>query len=55
MGKWTEAIVSMATALVGVTIVAVLVSRRSATADVIKAAGSAYGDVLKVAVSPITN
>jgi hypothetical protein len=55
MGKWTDAIVAMATAIVGVAIIAVIVSKRSNTADVIKAAGSAYGDILRVAVSPITN
>lgn len=54
MGKTSELIFATATAIVGVAIVAVIVSRNSATADVIKAAGGAFNDALKTAVSPIT-
>lgn len=47
-------LVSIATAIVGVAIIAVLVSRNSNTAGVLNAAGSAFGYDLGVAVSPVT-
>lgn len=50
----TEAIVTIATAITGVAILAVLVSKKSNTAAVIQAAGSAFGNSLAVAVSPVT-
>lgn len=50
----TQTIFALMTAIVGVAIVAVLVSKNSSTVDVIKAAGSAYGSALKEAVKPIT-
>ena len=46
--------VAILTAIVGVSIIAVIVSRRSNTAGVITSAGSAFANILKVAVSPIT-
>lgn len=49
-----ELVLSVATAIVGVAIIAVIVSKNSATVDVIKATGGAFSDALKVAVSPIT-
>lgn len=49
-----DLILSVSTAIVGVAIVAVIVSRNSATVDVIKASSAAFTDALKVAVSPIT-
>ena len=51
---WGHSIVGLATAIVGVAIVAVLVSKKSATVEVIKAAGDAYAGALREAVSPIT-
>jgi hypothetical protein len=54
MKEFYTPIVSIATAIIGVAIVAVIVSNNSNTANVIKAAGTAFGDVLKVAVSPVT-
>jgi predicted permease len=54
MNQITETIVTIATAIVGVAILAVLVSRRSNTAGVIQAAASAFGNSLNVAVSPVT-
>ncbi len=54
MEGFSKSFFSVATAIIGVAIVAVVVSRNSATSDVIKAAGGAFTDALKVAVSPIT-
>lgn len=49
-----EQVVTIAVAIVGVAILAVLVSKNSNTANVIKSAGGAFSDALSVAVSPIT-
>lgn len=46
--------VTIATALVGVAIVAVLVSRNAQTGSVISAAGQAFAGDLAAAVSPVT-
>lgn len=54
MGHFGEQIVTILTAIVGVAIIAVLVSRNSQTATVIGAAGSAFSNALGVAVSPVT-
>lgn len=54
MKDWTAAIVSIATAIVGVAILAVLVSQRSQTAGVIKAAGDAFSQALGAATGPVT-
>lgn len=55
MGGAMEKITTIAVAIVGVAILAVLVSKNANTANVIKAAGSAFGGALGVAVSPVTN
>lgn len=54
MGSAGEQVVTIAVAIVGVAILAVLVSRQSNTAGVIQAAGRAFSDSLATAVSPIT-
>lgn len=54
MGNIGEQVVTIATAIIGVAILAVLVSRRANTANVITAAGSAFSTALGVAVSPVT-
>ena len=54
MGNAGEQVVTIAVAIVGVAILAVLVSRQSNTAGVIQAAGKSFSDALGVAVSPIT-
>jgi hypothetical protein len=54
MNQLTTSIVSIATAIVGVAIVSVLVSRNAQTPTVINAAGSAFSNALSVAVSPVT-
>lgn len=50
---WTS-LVSIATAIVGVAIIAVIVSRNADTANVITSAGNAFSGALGVAVSPVT-
>ncbi len=47
-------IVTIATAIVGVAIIAVLVSNRAQTAGVIGAGGGAFAQDLAAAVSPVT-
>lgn len=55
MGReFWESIVTIATAITGVAIVAVIVSRKAQTPQVIQAAGSAYSNALGVALSPVT-
>ena len=54
MNSLTEALVTIAVAITGVAILAVIVSKKSNTAAVIQAAGSAFGNSLAVAVSPVT-
>jgi hypothetical protein len=49
-----NSIVTIATAIVGVAILAVLVSRNANTANVLKAAGGAFSQSLGAAVSPVT-
>lgn len=48
-----SSIVTIAVAIVGVAILAVLVSRNSNTAGVINAGGNAFSRALSVAVSPV--
>jgi hypothetical protein len=50
----TEALVTIATAIVGLAIVAVLVSKKAQTPQVIQASGSAFSNALGVAESPVT-
>lgn len=47
-------VVTVATAIVGIAILAVLVSRQSQTPQVLSAAGSAFSGAIGAAVSPIT-
>ena len=47
-------IVSIATMIVGLAIVAVIVSEKSGTAGVIKNAGSALANVISAAVKPVS-
>jgi hypothetical protein len=50
----TEAVVTIATAIVGLAIVAVLVSRKAQTPAVIQAAASGFVNSLGVAEAPVT-
>jgi len=45
--------VAIVTAIIGVAIIAVLVSGQSQTANVLKAGGGAFSDILKTALSPV--
>jgi hypothetical protein len=49
-----DEIVAVLTAIIGVAIVAVIVSKRSNTSTVISSAAQAFSDALSTAVSPIT-
>lgn len=51
----TGSIVTIATAIVGVAILAVLVSKNANTSGVITAAGNAFSGALGVAEGPVTN
>lgn len=54
MNNVTGGIFAVATAIVGVAIVAVIVSRNSQTPSVISAATEGFASILKVAVSPVS-
>jgi hypothetical protein len=54
MNSLTEALVTIAVAITGVAMLALIVSKKSNTAAVIQAMGSAFGNSLGVAVSPVT-
>ncbi len=49
-----EPFVTIGTAIVGVAILAVIVSRNSQTPEVLSAAGSAFSNAIGAAVSPVT-
>lgn len=54
MDKLTEAGVTILMAIIGVAILAVLVSRQSNTTGVLSAFGTAFSGILGTAVSPVT-
>lgn len=54
MNTMVEATVTIAVAIVGVALLAVLVSQKSNTTGVIQAAGSAFVNALGVAEAPVT-
>jgi len=54
MNQITEAIVTIGTAIVGVAILAVLVSRNSQTPNVLNAMGRAFATSLGAATAPVT-
>lgn len=54
MNPFFEAIMTIALAIVSLATVAVLVSKKAQTPAVIQAAGSAFGNSLAVAESPVT-
>jgi len=53
-GDAVAAIVTVLTAIIGIAIVAVLVSSNAQTSGVITSAGNALSGILKTAVSPVT-
>lgn len=55
MGDRTvTAVVSIITAIIGIAIVAVLVSKQAQTGSVLTAGGTAFSNVLKAAVAPVS-
>lgn len=54
MNSIWSGIVTIAVAIIGVAIVATLVSKNADTANVIKAGGNAFGNSLIAATSPVT-
>lgn len=52
--KLIESVTTIGVAIIGIAIIAVLVSRQANTSGVISAAGSAFGADISAAVSPIT-
>ena len=52
--KIIESVVAIATAIIGIAIIAVIVSRQANTAGVIQAGGSAFANDIAAAVSPVT-
>lgn len=52
--KAITTVVMILTAIIGVAIVATLVSKQSNTANVLTAGGSAFSNALKTALSPVT-
>lgn len=54
MNNITEGVVTIATAIIGLAIVAVLVSRNAQTPSVIQSAASGFNNALGVAEAPVT-
>ena len=54
MNQITEALVTIFTAIVGVAILAVLVSKNSQTSNVLSAFGGAFSQSLGAATAPVT-
>ncbi len=55
MNSFVEALVTVATAIVGIAIIAVLVSNRANTSNVISSAGKAFTNAIKAATEPVTS
>lgn len=54
MNQFTEGLVTIALAVVGLAVLSVLVSRNANTTGVIQASASGFGNVLGVAMSPVS-
>jgi hypothetical protein len=54
MSKISDDVVSIMVAIIGVATLAVIVSKRSATASVITSAGNAFSQALKTVVTPVS-
>ncbi len=54
MGRVGEEIATIATAIIGVAILAVIVSKNANTSNVIKSTGDAFSHALGVAISPVS-
>lgn len=53
MSDLTDTIVTIAVAIIGLAMVAVIVGKNAQTSGVIKSAGDAFTSALKTAVSPV--
>lgn len=53
-GKYVADIVTVLTAVVGLAIIATLVSKQANTGTVLTSAGTAFSGILKAAVSPVS-
>ena len=53
--KLGESVITVLTAIIGVAIIAVLVSKQANTSSVIGSAGKAFSQVLGAAVNPVSN
>lgn len=54
MNNFWEGVVSIATAIVGVALLAVLVSKNAQTPQVISAGGNAFSNALRAATGPVS-
>jgi hypothetical protein len=54
LDRWATEIVGVMTAIVGLAIVAVILSKKADTSNVIGAAGKALADTIGAAVKPVT-
>jgi hypothetical protein len=54
MNQITEAVLTIVTAIIGVAVLALLISPKARTSQVIQAGASAVGNMLAVAQSPVT-
>lgn len=54
MSTFTEAAVTILTAIVALAVISVLVSRKAQTPQVIQSAGSAFSNALGIAEAPVT-
>jgi hypothetical protein len=54
VGNFGSAMAAAATTIVALALVAVLVSRRAQTPEVVRSVGDAFGGVLRAATGPVT-
>ncbi len=54
MNRWLEQIVVVLTAIVGLAMLSVLVSKNAQTGNIITTAGTAFANAIGAAVSPVT-
>lgn len=54
MNQLTEAVLTIVTAIIGVAVLALLISPKAKTSEVIQSAASGIGNMLGVAQSPVT-
>jgi hypothetical protein len=52
--KITSTILTIATAVVGLAIVAVIVGKNAKTSDVLTSGGNAFANIIKAAVGPVS-